>query len=182
MLYIIRHGKTDWNKIYKLQGRTNIPLNQEGIQMAKDAALEYKNIHFDVCFCSPLDRARQTAELLLEGRNIPVNVDERLIEMSFGICEGEQNVFSKPDSPMYPFFMDPLNYKAPQGAESFEQLFSRTGSFLKEVVNPLLEQNKNVLIVGHGAMNNSIISQVKNIPLKDFWTIEIPNCKIIPLG
>ena len=39
-----------------------------------------------------------------------------------------------------------------------------------------------VLIVGHGAMNNSIISQIRNIPRKDFWSIPIPNCELIKLG
>ena len=63
MLYIIRHGKTDWNALHKLQGRTDIPLNDEGRQMAEDARKEYRDVHFDVCFCSPLIRARETAEM-----------------------------------------------------------------------------------------------------------------------
>ena len=181
MLYVIRHGKTDWNAKYKIQGLTNIPLNEEGRQMARDAAVEYKDVHVDVCFCSPLDRARETAEILFEGRDVPVIVDERLHEMSFGICEGIENVFEKPECPLYLFFMDPEKYAAPEGAESFEQLFTRTGDFLREKVYPLLEEKKDVVIVGHGAMNNSIVCQVKNIPLKDFWKQDIPNCKLIKL-
>lgn len=181
MLYIIRHGLTDWNKEYRLQGRTNIPLNQEGIEMAQKAAEKYRDIPFDVCYCSPLDRARKTAELLTAGRNISVIPDDRLLEMCFGECEGVQNIFEKPDCPMYNFFKDPLNYIPPKGAETFDDLFTRTGSFLKEIAYPLVQEGKNVLIVGHGAMNNSIISQVRNIPIKDFWTIAIPNCEIIQL-
>ena len=42
MLYIMRHGKTDWNEQHKLQGRTDIPLNDDGIKMAEAAALKYK--------------------------------------------------------------------------------------------------------------------------------------------
>ena len=56
MLYIIRHGKTDWNVWHKLQGRTDIPLNEEGRQMAEAAREEYRDVHFDLCFCSPLIR------------------------------------------------------------------------------------------------------------------------------
>ena len=67
-------------------------------------------------------------------------------------------------------------------AETFEELFSRTGEFLDEVVKPLMEQKKNVLIVGHGAMNLSIIGRVNDLPIKDFWTPGIENCKMIPLG
>ena len=80
MLYIIRHAKTDWNELYRLQGRTDIPLNQTGIQMARDAGAEYREVHFDVCYCSPLSRAVRTAELLLEGRGVPIIRDERQLE------------------------------------------------------------------------------------------------------
>ena len=52
MLYVMRHGKTDWNKVYKLQGRTDIPLNDEGRQMAERAAAEYADVHFDICYCN----------------------------------------------------------------------------------------------------------------------------------
>ena len=51
MLYIMRHGKTDWNAMRKLQGRTDIPLNEEGRQMAEHARTEYADIHFDICYC-----------------------------------------------------------------------------------------------------------------------------------
>ena len=85
MLYIMRHGKTDWNAKHKLQGRTDIPLNEEGIQMAEQAKEKYKDVNFDICYCSPLVRAKQTAEIVLEGRNIPIVYDDRLMEMCFGV-------------------------------------------------------------------------------------------------
>lgn len=182
MLYIIRHGKTDWNAAYRLQGRTDIPLNEEGRQMARKAAEHYKKINFDVCYCSPLVRAQETAKILLEGRKVPIITDDRIVEMCFGKFEGCENAFQHPEWEIYKFFNDPENYVAKDGAESFEELFARTGDFLKSVVEPDLKQGKDVLIVGHGAMNNSIISQVRNIPLKDFWTIAIPNCELIYLS
>ena len=58
MLYIMRHGRTDWNERNKLQGRTDIPLNAAGRKMAEEAAAVYKNVPLDVCYCSPLARAR----------------------------------------------------------------------------------------------------------------------------
>ena len=68
MLYIMRHGKTEWNERHKLQGRTDVPLNEAGRAMAEAAREEYREVHFDICFCSPLVRARETAEILLRGR------------------------------------------------------------------------------------------------------------------
>lgn len=181
MLYIIRHGKTDWNEIHKLQGRTDIPLNEDGRAMAREAAVEYKDINFDVCYCSPLIRAYETAQILLEGRDIPIITDDRLKEMSFGIYEGVENSFSIPDCPVNVLFQQPEKYAGVPEGETLEELYARTGEFLTEVVKPLLESGKDVLIVGHGAMNSSIYCQVKKVPVADFWKAGIPNCKIMQL-
>ena len=179
MLYIIRHGLTDWNKRKKLQGRTDILLNEEGRNSARLAAEKYKDVHFDICYCSPLLRAKETADILLEGRNIPIEYDDRLVEMSFGIYEGAEKSFEDANNPVNVIFREPQNYKTPlEGAESFEQLYERTGSFLKEKVYPKVEKGLDVLIVGHGAMNSAIICQVNNIPVKDFWSAGIENCEL----
>lgn len=182
MLYIMRHGRTDWNVMHKLQGRTDIPLNDEGREMAKRAAEQYADIHFDVCYCSPLIRARETAEILLEGRDVPIIADERLLEMSFGIYEGVANSFEIPDCPINVLFFNPEQYTTPvEGAESLKQLFSRTGELLDTVIKPLVEQGRDVLIVGHGAMNSSIVCQIKDLPIEKFWSAGIENCKLMRL-
>ena len=82
---------------------------------------------------------------------------------------------------VYTLFKDPVNYVADGGAESIEQLYARTGSFINETLKPALAENKNILIVGHGAMNSSIICQLKNYPLKDFWTHLQGNCEVLKL-
>lgn len=182
MLYIMRHGKTDWNVRRRLQGRTDIPLNDDGRSMAEKARNEYMDVHFDVCYCSPLIRAKETAEILLKGRNIPIITDDRLLEMSFGVYEGIENSFQIPDCPINVLFKEPEKYTVPvENAESLEELYFRTGSFLKEVVEPQLQDGKDILIVGHGAMNSSIICQVRNIPVEKFWSAGIDNCKLIKL-
>lgn len=182
MLYIIRHGKTDWNALYKIQGRTDVPLNEEGRRMAEEAAKEYKDVHFDICYSSPLVRAKETAEILLRGRDVPIITDDRLMEMSFGIYEGVERCYDIPNCPITVFFQKPEEYKVPvEGAESIKELFARTGEFLREKVYPEVEAGKDVLIVGHGAMNCSIVCQVKNKEIKDFWSDGIPNCKLMKL-
>ena len=181
MLYIIRHAKTDWNELHRLQGRTDIPLNQTGIQMARDAGAEYREVHFDVCYCSPLSRAVRTAELLLEGRGVPIIRDERLVEMGFGEYEGLANCFQIPDCNIKVLYQRPADYVPDRGAESLEELFARTGEFLEQVVKPELAAGRDILIMGHGAMNSSIICQVKGLPLERFWENGIPNCKLMTL-
>ena len=182
MLYIIRHGKTDWNDRHKLQGRTDVPLNEEGRRMAEEAGKAYRDVHFDVCFCSPLIRAKETAEILLRGRDVPIQYDDRLMEMSFGSFEGLENSFDIPDCPINVLFFTPEQYVSPPGgAESLDDLFARTGAFLEERVNPLLQEGKDVLIVGHGAMNSSIVCRVRNLPRSRFWSAGIENCKLMQL-
>ena len=183
MLYLMRHGRTDWNNQHRLQGSTDIPLNAEGRRMAERAAQEYRDVPLDICFCSPLSRARETAEILLSGRDVPIVTDDRLREMGFGEYEGLANSFSMPDCPVNVIFWHPEQYThSVGGAETFEELFARTGAFLREKANPLLAQGKNVLIVGHGAMNLSIISQIRGLPRSEFWTPGIENCKMISLS
>ena len=182
MLYIIRHGQTDWNVQHRLQGRTDIPLNDEGRRMAETARTACLDVHFDVCFCSPLVRARETAEILLRDRDIPIITDDRLMEMSFGSYEGLANSFQLPDYPINELFYHPELYTSPPGgAESLDELFARTGDFLREKVDPLLKEEKDVLIVGHGAMNSSIVCQVRNLPREQFWSAGIENCRLMRL-
>ena len=177
----MRHGKTDWNLLHKLQGKTDIPLNDMGRQMARDARERYKDIHFDVCFSSPLLRARETAELVLEGRDVPVIIDDRLAEMGFGIYEGTEEVFEKPECPVRVLFFNPEKYEAVGGAESLESLIKRTSEFLDEVAMPLVNEGKDVLILGHGAMNSAVIGNIRHKELRDFWAEGIENCKLIKL-
>ena len=87
-LYIIRHGETSWNVERRLQGASDTDLNENGIALAAITGAAMKEIPFDCCFSSPLKRARETARLVLAGRNIPVTEDERLREISFGEWEG----------------------------------------------------------------------------------------------
>ena len=67
-LYIIRHGQTEWNKQKRLQGRSDIPLNEYGIQLARETKAGLKDVKFDLAFTSPLQRAKKTAEILSKGK------------------------------------------------------------------------------------------------------------------
>ena len=183
MLYIIRHGRTDWNDDHRIQGRTDTELNESGRKMAAEAAVEYRDINFDICYCSPLKRAKETAEILLKGRDIPIITDDRLMEMSFGKFEGLKEAFQIPDCPVNGFFNNPETYVPVEGGgESLDELFSRSGSFLEEMVEPGLKEGKDILIVGHGALNSSIICRIKyGCDRSRFWEDGIPNCKLMRL-
>ena len=114
----------------------------------------------------------------MKGTHTPIIADERLIEMSFGVYEGIENSFQIPDCPINELFDDPEHYEPVKDGESLQELFARTGEFLEEVIEPLMKEEKNVLIVGHGAMNASIIGRIRKTPLKDFWNNLGKNCEL----
>ena len=87
MIYVIRHGQTELNNRQVLQGRSDRPLNAQGIAQAKTAAtrLREMGIIFGRVFSSPLVRAVQTARIVAPG--VLVETDNRLIEMDYGPYE-----------------------------------------------------------------------------------------------
>ena len=90
LIYVLRHGITQWNKLKKVQGAMDIPLAPEGIELAKRTGEALKDVPFDICFTSPLARARQTAHYVLGNRQIPVIEDKRIQEIDFGVLEGSR--------------------------------------------------------------------------------------------
>ena len=99
-ILITRHGQTDWNLQKKVQGRADIPLNENGKNEAKEIHEKLKDEKIDLIISSPLNRARETSELIRGNREIPIILDERIIERSFGINEGK----NKKDFEFYDFW------------------------------------------------------------------------------
>ena len=83
-LYISRHGQTPWNVEDLICGRTDVPLTELGQQQAKLLAESAKDKGIDVILCSPMLRARQTAQAVSDAIGVPVRIDERLVEFDFG--------------------------------------------------------------------------------------------------
>lgn len=86
-LYIVRHGETDWNKMGKYQGITDIPLNENGLNQAKACGNALKDVTFDRILSSDLSRALVTAETIRGDRTTSITVDKRLRELNFGDWE-----------------------------------------------------------------------------------------------
>ena len=166
-LYIIRHGQTDWNRTRKLQGRTDIPLNEWGRHVAELTREGLKDVAFDMAFTSPLIRAKETAELVLKGRNIPILEDERIIEVNFGAYEGEDFRFA--DENLQNFFSRPEAYYSVDGSESMESVLQRTGEFLTELYENPEYQDSTILISTHGAALCGLLCNIKKWEKADFW-------------
>ncbi len=177
-IYFVRHGETEWNKKRKLQGQSDIPLNEYGRELAQVTLKGQEDIPFDIIFTSPLSRAKETAEILRGNRNISIVEDKRLIELGFGVGEGKSiaAIRRQPEIKLYNFLCKPEEYVPPRGGETFIDLYKRCQSFIDEVVIPSEEKYETMLVVGHGALIRGMIGCVEDVPLKDFWRVNHKNC------
>ena len=96
LFYLVRHGQTDWNRAGKIQGTTDIPLNETGRQQAEQLATVLKErsgypakTRIDAVYASPLARAFQTAEILAKEGKLPLRRLTGLRERDFGYWEGK---------------------------------------------------------------------------------------------
>lgn len=179
-LYLVRHGETDWNRMGRLQGMTDIPLNDLGRTQAKAAAAALREVPFDGAFCSPLSRARETAQIIMGGRGVPITPDERLREISFGVGEG-WTLAEKRDVPgtaIHELLHAPERYQPPERGESFQELFARTGDFVREVLLPLEGTRQAVLVAAHGAVNRAILNPALGLSVAQFWQVQLTNCAV----
>lgn len=171
-LYLIRHGETDKNRKKELQGQSDFPLNQRGREMAVLTAQGMREISFDLIFTSPLSRARETAEIIRADREIPLILEPRIQEISFGIYEGlcyHKDHYNIPDSDFMNFFRCPDKYHAPEGGESLEKLIARTGAFLHEVIENKAYDDKTILISTHGCALRALMANLRSVPLAEYW-------------
>lgn len=185
-LYIVRHGQTDWNADGLLQGRSDTRLNQNGIDAAKTLGAKLRGVRFDKIFCSPLQRAFQTACLIrgeLGAREeIPIIKDERLIEISFGEGEGKHYTeWMNENSPYRYFFTAPEKYPTPPGGESFESVCVRTRDFVQTEIEAAFcegARDARFMVVAHGALNKGMMCYIQKHGVKDYWLGDLQkNCQ-----
>lgn len=171
-IYMIRHGETDWNIVKRLQGRSDIPLNEDGRRLARVTAKALEEVPFTRIYTSPLLRAKETAEIIKGDRKIPLIEEERIQEISFGIYEGfhcAEDNYTIPDPDFINFFKQPEKYVAPQGAEEIETLCRRTTDFLQELVHTIEYKDETILISTHGAALRGLLSTINMNGIAEFW-------------
>ena len=170
MIYIIRHGKTELNKANVLQGRSNFPLNEEGILQAREAAELLGDVSFSRVFSSPLTRAVQTAEIL--APHIKPVIDERLIEMDYGPYEGADLTHLPPE--ILTFFSDFVHKPAPDGMEQLSSVVERAGAFLEDI----RQISGDILISTHAIAMKGILEYLSPESKGRYWSKYIGNCSI----
>lgn len=170
--YIIRHGETVLNRKGRIQGWCDSPLTDLGVSQAKQLCKELENIPFDVCFCSTSERAIDTANYILEGRNVKVIPSKNLKEQSFGDFEAEKSVDIFKDGVRFP---DGYRFC---GGENHSDVIERVFNALKKIASEY--PNANVLVVCHGSAIKHIVNYLCPGFVNEQPTTAalVPNCSI----
>ncbi len=163
------------NYAKKLQGRSDIALNETGVRQAEMTAkkLKEKGIEFDHVFSSPLGRAKETAALI-SGKPAEIQIDDRLTEMDYGPYEGMD--LTAPDEKIRTFFSDFVHNPAPEGMESLQSVTERLGNFLEEIKEEKLFGN--ILISTHAIAMKGALEYLTPDSGGSYWSKYIGNCAV----
>lgn len=182
-IYFARHGQTDWNILRKVQGTTDIPLNETGILQAKELCqyLLENDISFEKIYTSYQVRAKQTAHIIDEHFHTGYEVVSGLEEMNLGLFEG--HTWEEIEA-LYPEELRLWNSykrynKSPQG-ESYQMVMERLFGALDHILEQYdTSSDQNLLIISHGAVIMTLIAMHNNIPFEQSHTIAVDNAKPI---
>ena len=155
----------------RISGRTDIPLTEEGMEQAKQLAEQAKGKGTEVILYSPLLRASQTAQAVCDALDLPMFIDDRLIELNFGIFEGMDR--SDPDF-LHTRAQLPTRYP---GGESAFDLAKRVYSLLEDVKRDYAD--KTVLLVCHGGVCRMVRSYFEDLTNQQYGGYHAPNAELV---
>ncbi len=165
-LYLVRHGETDWNLQNKIQGQTDIALNDTGVRQAEALSkLLRESYRINAIYTSPKKRALQTAQVIGHEAGLLPVVKQGLGELSLGKWEGYswrqvRELFPEE----YGIWHANRRYQQPPEGESYQQLLDRLIEALNEII---AENTGNVLIVTHSAVIMTLMSFLYDTPFED---------------
>ena len=169
-VYLLRHGETDMNADgNRYCGITDAILTENGIKQALEAGKLLAGEDIAALFASPLLRSRRTAELL--GLSLPVEVDERLIEMNFGSWEGktrEEFIAEDPES-WRKWNEDPEVNPAGGDGDTAKAVTDRLKDFFDEKFREY--KGKSIVVVGHNGINRLYLSCMLGMPARNYRSI-----------
>ena len=163
-IYLVRHGQSEGNLRDLWYGSTDLPLTDLGRQQAREAGEKLREVPFAACYVSPLSRARETAELVLAGRDVPVTIVPDLREQHMGLLETMTVADIRREMPdLYAEMQhDWLHADPPEGESFANSLVPRVAAALDAVV----AKGEDCLIVAHNGPLVFAISYLLGLPIE----------------
>jgi broad specificity phosphatase PhoE len=160
LVYVARHGETDWNAANRWQGRTDIPLNDRGRAQAKALAARMRPVRLVGVVTSDLSRAHETGTIVAAELNVPLDyVDPELRERSFGVFEGLTRAeCEEQHGEAWQAWLD--HRTAPRGGEASEALRVRMMAAVGRVGQAVAREDAPALVVTHGGAMRAVVAAI----------------------
>lgn len=176
-IWLVRHGQTDWNLAGRYQGHLDIPLNEAGLEQAGRLAIKLAGETFAAVYCSDLQRARVTAEMVAARLGLAVIPLAELREINQGDWQGRyladvREEFGEPD----PSAGEEMLHERAPGGESVAEVAAR----MKLAADRIAAQHPTgrVLVVTHGLALATLLCQARRIPLQQVYQ-QIPDNTVV---
>jgi len=169
-ILLVRHGQTEWNRVMRFRGRTDLGLDQVGWTQARALARRLANWPIKAIYTSPLRRARQTAEPLARQLGLSIQPTEGLLDIDYGRWQGRTpEEVAQAEPRLYQLWLEePQRVQIP-GGESLSLVQQRVRLTMEEVV--ARHPDEMVLLIGHQVVNKVLICTLLGLDLASFWRI-----------
>jgi broad specificity phosphatase PhoE len=179
--WLARHGETDWNLEGRFQGQADPPLNVRGLVQAQQIADQLMDAGIQVIFCSDLQRALLTAQIIGKKLGLIPQVDNCLREIRLGVWEGMlvEQIKSEYTDIWQRRQLDPVHVRPPGGENLFE-LAERVWAAARQIAEK--HPYRTVLLVSHGVSLACLICKVRGLPLEQALHMIPDNAHPIQVG
>ena len=172
-ILLVRHGETEWNRLHRFQGRSDLPLNQKGTGQGHALALALKDEPITAIYSSPLIRAMEMANLIkVFHPSVPLFEEEGLREMDLGEYEGmEAQRWSSQNDAFYRSWLEsPASVRIP-GGENLLEVQDRAICALKRITQ-LHPPGSTLVLCSHNFVNRTLLCYALKMPLDRFREVK----------
>jgi broad specificity phosphatase PhoE len=179
MIYLVRHGQTEFNRERRIQGHVDSPLTELGVRQARAVGRLLRDLIRDPegwrIVSSPLGRARSTAEIIAgklanEFGALPIELEPRIQEMSWGSFDGRLRAEIEAEHPET-FGKTGWAFDAPTDGESYEVVAARVGDWLASLPP---EPDRRIIAVSHGISGRVLRGLYANLPRDEAGRQDVP--------
>ena len=177
-IIFLRHGQAKNNTERVLAGRTpGVPLTEKGIDQAEKAAKFLEDMNISAIYSSPIERAKNTAEIVAEHTSVDVRIDDRLIELDMGKFTGMpyDEIFSSHGNVFMKFYKGELEI-AHNGVETFADVKKRVLGIVDHVIEN--HPDENVVLVTHMDPIKAMLSTVVSLSPENLFELIIANASL----
>ena len=171
--FVVRHGETDWNKLGRFQGHTDISLNDRGLSQARETAVASEDWGYTAIYSSPLVRTVQVAEEIAKVTPMLVSQEPGLKELNLGDLEGVTGEEMRNDWPALfaAWRTEPEKMSMPNG-ESLGELRDRTWQVILDIEQKH-SSDDSIVVISHNFAIRSIVNELLGMPLAYFHRMSL---------